>query len=231
MYFCLCPSRICICPKSHCLSSFDEEHISSSIMDNFHYYNSFKKEVQADEKFYNNHGKLFTSTPLVYCSISWGWYTFFRNVVCGIVMFPLPQWSLSSLQAAHTDSGLLTVVVVTDVPGLEIFDQQIKKWIALEDLLHQYLPTIKKHHRQYLIFVFVVDDSWWQNRYATIFWADSVTYLKTTQLQSCMHRVGKSGKERYSVVFKQRTAPLRTACRCVLKRAIMPKAMNINSLW
>jgi len=28
-----------------------------------------------------------------------------------------------------------------------------------------------------------------------------------------MHRVGKSEKERYSVVFKQRTTPLTTACR------------------
>ncbi len=43
-------------------------------MDNFHYHNTFKKEVNGDERFYNNH-------------------------------------------AAHTDSGLMTVVITTYAGG------------------------------------------------------------------------------------------------------------------
>eukprot|EP00026_Physarum_polycephalum_P003733 Phypoly_transcript_03747.p1 GENE.Phypoly_transcript_03747~~Phypoly_transcript_03747.p1 ORF type:complete len:611 (+),score=151.66 Phypoly_transcript_03747:440-2272(+) len=131
--------------------------VSSSIMDNFHYYNTFDKPAQQEnggERFYNNH-------------------------------------------SAHTDSGLLTVVVTTDEPGLEVYDQQLKQWIALEHHLHQHVKTTRKNHREY----------------ATIFWADSVSYLKAPGLQPCLHRVGKSTKERYSVVFKQRTSTLTTPCR------------------
>jgi len=141
-----------------CYSTYvPDGFVSSSIMDNFHYYNAFEKPVvkeEGGERFYNNH-------------------------------------------SAHTDSGLLTVVVTTDEPGLEVYDQQLKQWIALEHHLHQHVKTSRKSHRQY----------------ATIFWADSVSYLKAPGLQPCLHRVGKSTKERHSVVFKQRTSTLTTPCR------------------
>eukprot|EP01118_Nematostelium_gracile_P003016 TRINITY_DN1345_c0_g1_i1.p2 TRINITY_DN1345_c0_g1~~TRINITY_DN1345_c0_g1_i1.p2 ORF type:complete len:347 (-),score=93.09 TRINITY_DN1345_c0_g1_i1:100-1140(-) len=100
--------------------------------------------------------------------------------------------------ASHSDSGLMTVVVVTDEPGLEVFDQKEKVWIALEQLLHKYLKeTSMKSHRNF----------------ATIFWGDSYVYLKAPGLRECMHRVAAAPKERYSVVFKQRTSPTATAPR------------------
>jgi len=143
-------SNLMVCYSDYVIPGF----ISSSIMDNFHYFNSFNKEDHSDERFYNNH-------------------------------------------SAHTDSGLMTAVVVTDIPGLEVYDQSTNQWIALEQLLHEYLPTMGKKHRQF----------------ATIFWGDSVQYLENTPLKPTLHRVGKNHKERFSVVFKQRTSPLKTACR------------------
>jgi hypothetical protein len=149
-------------------------YISSSIMDNFHYFNhaSFgdnekkliedtkqNKAIRKEEQFFNNH-------------------------------------------ASHSDSGLMTVVVVTDEPGLEVFDQQEKCWIALERLLHQYLKKVNKDQ-----------DKFFHRRYATIFWGDSHVYLKSNKLHECMHRVSSSKAERYSVVFKQRTSPSATAPR------------------
>jgi len=131
-------------------------YISSSIMDNFHYFNSIHTttKVEDKEQFHNNH-------------------------------------------ASHSDSGLMTAVVVTDEPGLEVFDQKLKCWIALEQVLHKYLKDQGPlAHRQY----------------ATIFWGDSHVYLKAN-LHECMHRVATSKGERYSVVFKQRTSPTATAPR------------------
>lgn len=154
-----------------CVSNYvPPGYISSSIMDNFHYFNSAfdgnsKEEVKTEqgirkeERFHNNH-------------------------------------------ASHSDSGLMTVVVTTDQPGLEVFDQKEKCWIALEAILHQYTKTVEPEnplaHRQY----------------ATLFWGDSYVYMKAgDKLHESMHRVAGSQKERYSVVFKQRTSPTATAPR------------------
>lgn len=108
--------------------------------------------------------------------------------------------------AAHTDSGLLTVVVTTDMPGLELVDQKEKKWIAIEQLIHKYVQQQSGctpfAHR----------------RYAVVFWSDSIDYLLSGKdlrhrPVSCLHRVERCDTGRYSVVFKQRTTPLKTACR------------------
>jgi len=143
-------------------------YISSSIMDNFHYFNTFDKKVEEEEQPTNS--KHLRKEE-----------QFFNN------------------HASHSDSGLMTAVVVTDEPGLEVFDQKEKCWIALERLIHEYvakeLPGTS--HR----------------KYATIFWGDSHVYLKGANLHESMHRVASGKGERYSVVFKQRTSPTATAPR------------------
>jgi len=139
--------------------------VSSSIMDNFYYYNKFDEDKNDDGE--NEHGERFHNN-----------------------------------HAAHSDSGLLTVVVVTDVPGLEVYDQCNKEWIAIEQLLHEYSSD---------------ENPLAHRRYATFFWSDSVTYLKFPEgvppFEPCLHRVGRCEGTRYSVVFKQRTTPLATAPR------------------
>jgi len=141
-------------------------YVSSSIMDNFHYYNNIHAENQNLEnhevRFQNNH-------------------------------------------AAHTDSGLMTVVVCTDVPGLEVFDQKLNKWISLENQLHKWVKETQDVKKNPLA----------HRYFATVFWGDSVCYLndKSANLNSTIHRVSSAPIERFSVVFKQRTTPTFTAPR------------------
>lgn len=87
--------------------------VTTSLLDVFHYFNSFSEVDQSDQKFKNNHN-------------------------------------------SHTDSGILTVVPCADIAGLEIFNQQLGVWVALEELLH-------------------ARDDW--ESLATVFWGDSVVYL------------------------------------------------------
>ncbi|ETO21536.1 hypothetical protein RFI_15669 [Reticulomyxa filosa] len=111
--------------------------------------------------------------------------------------------------SAHTDSGLMTVVIVTDEPGLEVYDAKLKCWVAIESLTHQYLAETKLSLQNPL----------YHRRFATVFWSDSVEYLNNVAsrsnvtLKPLLHRVSGCERERFSVVFKQRTAPLRTSCR------------------
>jgi len=159
-------------------------YISSSILDNFHYYNKFDKADKYDNK---------------------------KNEDS-----PVPKGELDRFHnnhAAHTDSGLLTVVITTDTPGLEVVDQELGKWVAIERLIHKYVQNSN------------IEKAW--RRYAIVFWSDSIAYLirdatgkKQVQLESlsrvpesCLHRVQKCDGERYSVVFKQRTTPLTTPPR------------------
>jgi len=158
-------------------------YISSSILDNFHYYNKFDKTDSYDNKQIEN-------------SPAKGEPDRFHNN-----------------HAAHTDSGLLTVVVTTDTPGLEVVDQQLGKWVAIERLIHKYVQNSN------------IEKAW--RRYAIVFWSDSIIYLirdatgkKQAQLESlprvpesCLHRVQRCDGERFSVVFKQRTTPLTTPPR------------------
>jgi hypothetical protein len=106
---------------------------------------------------------------------------------------------------SHTDSGFLTLVVTTDFPGLEIFDPVVGEWIAPEAQLHEYLK--KKGEKGPLP----------HRNYAFLFWSESVCYLNKNKnvapFKACVHRVGRCKEKRSSVVFKQRTAPLYTACR------------------
>jgi len=104
--------------------------------------------------------------------------------------------------AAHTDSGTLTLVVCSDEPGLEIYDQKIQCWIPLERLIHDVAAKTFRDHREY----------------ACLFWGDSVATLEERCKEklgtSCLHRVAAGeGSPRVSVVYKQRSAPLKTFCR------------------
>jgi len=168
-------------------------YISSSIMDNFHY---FPPSQAKHERFHNNH-------------------------------------------SSHTDSGLMTAVIVTDEPGLEVFDQRTSQWIAIEEEVIRHLKAsgqLKEHplcHRQY----------------ATFFWSDSVQYLNeapyqegeeriSKTLKPLFHRVADCKQERYSVVFKQRTAPLRTHCRyqedyvlASIQQKVDTQSKNAHALW
>jgi hypothetical protein len=114
--------------------------------------------------------------------------------------------------AAHTDSGLLTVVITTDVPGLELVDQKEKKWLAIERLVHTFVREANGTS---------LEGDLGHRRYAVVFWSDSLEYLVAGKRlpegwnmpRACLHRVEKCDSGRYSVVFKQRTTPLKTACR------------------
>lgn len=94
--------------------------------------------------------------------------------------------------ASHTDSGLLTAVITTDVPGLEVLDQKLGEWVSVEKHIHEFCKETGNEHRNF----------------ATLFWGDSVVYLDKEGLDPCLHRVEKTETERFSVVFKQRTTPL-----------------------
>eukprot|EP00485_Elphidium_margaritaceum_P000809 CAMPEP_0202690272 /NCGR_PEP_ID=MMETSP1385-20130828/5300_1 /ASSEMBLY_ACC=CAM_ASM_000861 /TAXON_ID=933848 /ORGANISM="Elphidium margaritaceum" /LENGTH=403 /DNA_ID=CAMNT_0049345509 /DNA_START=35 /DNA_END=1243 /DNA_ORIENTATION=+ len=175
-------------------SSFmPNDYISSSIMDNFHYYSASHEK---HERFFNNH-------------------------------------------ASHTDSGLMTVVIITDEPGLEIFDQKRNEWIAIERLMQTYLKEDGAYEK----------DAFCHRGYATFFWSDSVEYLNKApfvagkkanamEIKPLFHRVANCQNERYSVVFKQRTAPLRTHCRyqedyilASLQQKVDTESKNAFALW
>jgi len=94
---------------------------------------------------------------------------------------------------SHSDSGILTLVPCADVAGLEVCDQQLEQWLGIEQMIHAHMDN----HRNY----------------GTIFWGDSFEYLCKKDAEACMHRVGRSNVERFSIVFKQRTCPTTTAPR------------------
>lgn len=83
-----------------------------------------------------------------------------------------------------------------------------------ETLLHRFLYDLSPSDRQKML----------HRGYAIIFWSDSIEYLLADKclssdasmqkkLVACLHRVQKCDAGRFSVVFKQRTTPLKTACR------------------
>jgi len=106
--------------------------------------------------------------------------------------------------AAHTDSGTLTLVVCSDEPGLEVYDEKEKCWLAIEKIVHKFAKKNSRSNREF----------------ACVFWGDSVATLEKHVTISkngkklgnaCLHRVAAcGGKERVSVVYKQRSAPLKT---------------------
>eukprot|EP01084_Bolivina_argentea_P191910 329566_1 len=100
----------------------------------------------------------------------------------------------------HKDSGLMTLIVISDEPALEIYDEKLKCWIGIESLIHKYLKQYK-YHKHY------------NHNYAILFWSRSVSYLSDNRFKALDHRVARCNNERYSVVYKQRTCPYKTQCR------------------
>eukprot|EP01112_Ceratiomyxa_fruticulosa_P015827 TRINITY_DN470_c0_g1_i4.p1 TRINITY_DN470_c0_g1~~TRINITY_DN470_c0_g1_i4.p1 ORF type:complete len:413 (+),score=81.41 TRINITY_DN470_c0_g1_i4:1941-3179(+) len=107
---------------------------------------------------------------------------------------------------SHSDSGILTAVPISDVPALEVFDQTLQKWIALERLVHKWAEQTGRNHKNYV----------------TVFWGDSHEYLSKENTSECMHRVARcddllsdelNPPKRFSHVFKMRTFSLFTAPR------------------
>merc|ERR1712129_675633 len=91
-------------------------------------------------------------------------------------------------------------------------------------------------------------DSLCHRKYATFLWSDSVEYLNNAptvdkgndmvKLKPLFHRVADCKNERYSVVFKQRTAPLRTHCRyqedyilASIQQKVDADSKNAYTLW
>ena len=96
------------------------------------------------------------------------------------------------------------------------------------------------------------NDALCHRRYATFFWSDSCEYLNNApvegrgnddengekKLKALFHRVADCEHERFSVVFKQRTAPLRTHCRyqedyilASIQQKVDKESKNAYALW
>jgi len=109
---------------------------------------------------------------------------------------------------SHSDSGILTAVPISEVAALEVFDQTLQKWIALEKLVHKWGLETGRDYKKYV----------------TVFWGDSHEYLSKENTFECMHRVARcddaptdqlnlNPPKRFSHVFKMRTFSLLTAPR------------------
>ena len=177
--------------------------ISSSIMDNFHYFNKFDQSVAPPSSSSSSLSPFPSPSPA-------NSHSRYSSPLDDDLDDEKAGTRFYNNHASHTDSGLMTVVVVTDVPGLEVKDQLTGEWVALEQLLHQYCypSAVERSHFPQR-----------HRKYATLFWADSCVYLQEKELlgsekiAATFHRVEKNTMERYSVVFKQRTSPTATAPR------------------
>ena len=88
-------------------------------------------------------------------------------------------------------------MVCTDEPGLQVYDQSLQQWLAIEEIIHAFVRREEEH-----------DD---HRRFGVVFWGDSVSHLSDV-VKPCLHRV-KTKRARSSIVFKQRTMPIATSCR------------------
>ena len=104
----------------------------------------------------------------------------------------------------HTDSGLLTLIPMTfNNPSLQIFDQKEEEWINIEQLLLEYCNKNDK-----------------SKEYGVVLLGESVEpYINKhinnleNMLKPSFYRIDNGAEERFSVVYKQRTAPLRSHAR------------------
>merc|ERR1712048_915712 len=123
--------------------------------------------------------------------------------------------------------------------GLEVFDQRENQWVAIEQEVMRHLQVSGQSEVDPLC----------HRKYATFFWSDSVEYLNKApfqrdgprilkELQPLFHRVADCKEERFSVVFKQRPAPLGTHCRyqedyilASIQQKLDTESKNAYTLW
>eukprot|EP00026_Physarum_polycephalum_P003683 Phypoly_transcript_03696.p1 GENE.Phypoly_transcript_03696~~Phypoly_transcript_03696.p1 ORF type:complete len:741 (+),score=176.56 Phypoly_transcript_03696:153-2375(+) len=142
----------------------------------------------------------------------------FTPEICYSSYVPEGYISSSVLEISHaqprracTDGGLLTAAITSDVAGLEIFDQELRQWIAIEQLIHEYAPRANKYHSQFAI----------------LFWGKSASYLKGPPgFQPCEYRIRKGEKERYAIELKQRATPLTTPCLNKADQKLLETQLN-----
>ena len=185
-------------------------YTSSSILDNFHYYDHFEdhpNDSDEENKINENNNLNINQIDLKINGDNIIEENEKKKIKSGV--------RFVNNHSAHTDSGLLTTVVVTDQPALEVFDNKLQKWIKIESALQRHYIQENKDP----------NDIYPWRSYACIFWSDSVEYItrtiqdanvvhkKENLMKSCLHRVAKAGGDRYSVVYKQRTTPLYTPAR------------------
>ena len=104
----------------------------------------------------------------------------------------------------HNDSGLITLIPMTfNNPSLQVFDQKEDEWINIEKLLIEYCNNNDKD-KQYGIVILGESVNPYINKH--------INNLNNT-LKPCFYRIDNGKDDRFSVVYKQRTAPLRSHAR------------------
>lgn len=104
--------------------------------------------------------------------------------------------------APTTDASLVTVVVCSDTPGLEVYDAVLGGWVQVERLLHEYCA---QHSTP------LKGNALSHRRFAVVLFGDAVHHLRAGA-RGCPHRLGaaESMKARYAVHYKCCVAPLAT---------------------
>ena len=105
----------------------------------------------------------------------------------------------------HVDLGLISVIPVTPCnPSLQVFDQKEDEWVDIECLIQDYCAR----------------NGLSGNEFGVILTGESVDpyinrHVESAQnrLKPCYYRIDNGEMERHSVVYKQRTAPLRSHAR------------------
>eukprot|EP01084_Bolivina_argentea_P081608 147768_1 len=105
----------------------------------------------------------------------------------------------------HTDSGLVTFIPITDYnPSLQVFDQKENEWINIEQLVFEYCIKNDENECEYGVIMSGECVNPYINKHIN---------SEENQLHACQYRINNGNKERFSVVYKQRTAPLRSHAR------------------
>lgn len=105
----------------------------------------------------------------------------------------------------HADSGLLTVIPMTPSnPSLQVFDQRENEWIDIERLIVEYCKANGRNMKEFGVMMNGESVDPYINRHIE---------SSENRLKPCFYRIDNGKVERHSVVFKQRTAPLRSHAR------------------
>jgi len=121
----------------------------------------------------------------------------------------------SSNHPAHVDSGILSLIPCSDLPGLEFQDQKLNAWIAVEELIQNNVKE-PESYRQYVV----------------IMVGECLNLESNKRIGAGMHRVRRipeSKGPRYSIVYKMRARPVITGPRYQQDYAIIDiqsKALN-----